>query len=290
MAGDRLLAATRTARRTLRTLEIANSEKSEERLLIGLRAGDARAFVDPARGGRLSRLEVAGLSLLLPESDDPMGWGSFPMAPWAGRVRRGRFRFEGREYELPRNLPPHAIHGTTFTRAWSDERDGRISISLGPAWPWPGRAIQEFVLSATALEMTLEIHADKRPFPASAGWHPWFPRRLARGEEAAVRLDAGAMYRRDGEEIPTGELVSPPPGPWDDCFTQLSRAPAVRWPGAVEVVFRTSLDHFEVYAEPEHALCVEPLTGPPDALNLEPHIVSPGDPLRASVSLEWTLE
>lgn len=247
-------------------------------------------MVDPGRGGRLASLEVAGLILLLPESDDPMRWGCYPMAPWAGRVRRGRFRFGGREYSLPRNLPPHAIHGTTFTRAWSDDGGGRISTSLGPEWPWAGRAVQRFVLSESALEMTLEVHSDDRRFPASAGWHPWFPRRLTRGDEAVVRLDAAAMYRRDAEDIPTGELVTPPPGPWDDCFTRLGAAPGVRWPGAIDLVLRTALDYVVVYDQLEHALCVEPLTGPPDALNLSPRVVAPGDPLRAQVRLEWTLE
>lgn len=255
-----------------------------------LRAGDARAVVDLARGGRLARLEVAGLSLLLPESDDPIRWGCYPMAPWAGRVRRGRFRFDGREYSLPRNLPPHAIHGTVFTRAWDDAGGGRISTSLGPDWPWAGRAVQSFALSESALEMTLEVHADERPFPASAGWHPWFPRRLARGGDAMVSLDAAAMYRRDDEEIPTGELVTPPPGPWDDCFTRLAAAPGVRWPGALDLVLRSSLDHCVVYDQPAHALCVEPLTGPPDALNLAPRVIAPDDPLVARVRLEWTLE
>jgi aldose 1-epimerase len=255
-----------------------------------LRAGDVRAVVDPTRGGRLSRLEVAGLNLLLPQSDEPMGWGCYPMAPWAGRVRRGRFSFDGREYSLPCNMPPHAIHGTTFTRAWDERDDGRIAIALGPDWPWPGRAVQQFELSDGALEMILEIHADDQPFPASAGWHPWFPRQLGRGGEAVVNLDAGAMYRCDGDGIPTGELVAPPPGPWDDCFTQLARAPGVRWPGAIEIVLRTSLEHVVVYDQPAHALCVEPLTGPPDALNLGPRIVAPGDPLRASVRVEWSLE
>jgi galactose mutarotase-like enzyme len=212
------------------------------------------------------------------------------MAPWAGRVRRGRFRFAGQEYRLARNMPPHAIHGTTFTRAWNDEGGGRLSISLGPDWPWPGSAVQQFALSDTGLEMTLEIHADDRAFPASAGWHPWFRRQLERGQEAMVDLDAGAMYRCDGDGIPTGELVAPPAGPWDDCFTQISGTPGVRWPGAIEIRLQTCLEHFVVYDQPEHALCVEPMTGPPNALNLAPRIVAPGDPLRASVRIEWELE
>ena len=152
-----------------------------------LRAGDVCVVIDPARGGRLSKLDIAGLSLLLPETDDPMRWGSYPMAPWAGRVRQGQFRYAGEEYRLPRNLPPHAIHGTTFTRAWDDEGDGRLSIPLGPDWPWPGRAVQQFDLSESALEMTLEVHADDRPFPASAGWHPWDRGRVPRQAASARR-------------------------------------------------------------------------------------------------------
>jgi aldose 1-epimerase len=258
--------------------------------VIELEAGEARACIDPARGGRLARLEVGGLGLLLREQADPMRWGCYPMAPFAGRVRDGRFRFGRREHTLPCNLAPHAIHGTTLLRAWTDEGGGRISTPLGPDWPWPGRAVQRFTLGDDALEMTLEVHAEDAPFPASAGWHPWFPRRLERGGEAVLRLEAGAMYRRDQAGIPTGEFVPPTPGPWDDCFTRITSPPEIRWPGAIEIVLRTALDHFVVYDEPAHALCVEPQTGPPDALNLEPRIVAPGDPLVARVRMEWTLE
>jgi aldose 1-epimerase len=255
--------------------------------VIELHAGNARAVIDLVRGGRLASLTVDGLDLLLPRSDDPMRWGCYPMAPWAGRVRLGRFRFAGQEHSLPLDMPPHAIHGTTYTRAWTDEGGGRLSISLGDAWPWPGRAVQQLTLFEDALEMILEVHADEEPFPASLGWHPWFPRRLTRGGAAEIQLDAAAMYQRDDGHLPTGELVPPPPGPWDDCFTRLRRPPGVRWPGALEITLQSDLEHVVVYDEPEHAVCVEPLTGPPDALNLAPRMVTPGTPLCGRVRLEW---
>ena len=52
---------------------------------------------------------------------DPMSWGCYPMVPWAGRVRRGRFVFADGTYQLPINMAPHAIHGTGFRAAmgWS---------------------------------------------------------------------------------------------------------------------------------------------------------------------------
>ena len=51
--------------------------------------------------------------------------------------------------------------------------------------------------------------------------------------ELELDLDAGAMFRRDDDGITTSDLiVPPPPGPWDDCFTDLRRPPVLRWPGS----------------------------------------------------------
>ena len=61
--------------------------------LLVLEAGDARLTVDPGRG---RADDVASWSavheLLVTEGYGPIRWGSYPMAPWAGRIRDGRFR------------------------------------------------------------------------------------------------------------------------------------------------------------------------------------------------------
>jgi len=255
---------------------------------IVLEAGEARAIVEPEAGGRIASIEVGGLELLVQRQGDPLRWGCYPMAPWVGRVRRGRFRFDGADYSLPLTLPPHAIHGTTYTRPWRDEGGGRLSIDLGETWPYSGRAVQEFAIDAGGLDLRLEVHSDDRPFPASLGWHPWFRRQLERGEPVELSFAARAMYLRDADGIPTGERVPPPPGPWDDCFTEVTEPPSLRWPGALRVTLESSADHWVVYDEPEHAVCVEPQTGPPDALNLAPRVVSPERPLVATARLAWT--
>ena len=249
-----------------------------------LRAGEASAVVDLEHGGRLRSLVVDGLELLRPRAadpGDPMAWGCFPMAPWAGRVRHGRFA----DHRLPINLPPHAIHCTVFTRRW--EHDDDLTIDLGPDWPWPGRAAQRIELTPDALHLRLEVHATDAPFPASCGWHPWFRRRLATGGDAELHFEAGAMWERDAEKIPTGRLVDPPPGPWDDCFTRLAGPPRITWPGALELTIESSCPHVVVFDEPEDALCVEPQTHPPDALNTGAAIVEPGRPLIADATLRW---
>jgi aldose 1-epimerase len=269
-------------------------EVSPDRMLR-LAAPGVEVAVDLVAGGRLASFVVDDRELLLTDGPSPMGWGSFPMAPFAGRVRDGRFEFRGRHHDLPMLMPPHAIHGTVLDRPWRVTDDRTIATELGPAWPFAGRAIQRFDLEAGRFTSRLEVHADE-PMPASIGWHPWFrrmPRRVAGTDAgpaigpAELELDAGAMFRRDAAGIPTRELVEPPPGPWDDCFTDLGRSPVVRWPGFLELTIESDCPVYVVYTIPTDALCVEPQTAPPDALNQSPVVVEPGRPLIAEMAWSW---
>jgi aldose 1-epimerase len=248
---------------------------------MDLSASAVRVSVDERSGGRLASLQVKGHELLVTESKDPMGWGSYPMIPWAGRVRKGRFTFKGGEYQLPINMAPHSIHGTCFTRPWDLNDDGTLGIELGSSWPFGGSALQRFDLTKDRLVCTIEVHNDVRSMPASVGWHPWFRRPVS------LSFAAGKMYLRDDDYIPSGELITPPSGPWDDCFTGVLAPPKLMWPGGPTVTLTSTCDHWVVYDQPSHAVCVEPQTGPPNAFNLWPEIVEPGKPLIASMTYSW---
>lgn len=230
---------------------------------------------------------VDGRELLKTEGYGSFAWGSFPMAPYAGRIRDGVFTFEGRTVRLPITMPPHAIHGTVLDRRWRVVGDGAIETELGPDWPFAGRVVQRFELAADHLTCRLELHADE-PMPASIGWHPWFARRVPDAPEGLeLDFEAGAMYLRDADGIATSRLVTPPPGPWDDCFTDLRRPPVLRWPGVLELTVESGCPDWVVYTVPEDALCVEPQTAPPDAHNTAPTIVQPGRPLVAEMTWRW---
>ena len=259
-----------------------------------LETANARLEVSPVDGGRISSVVVRGSELLVTEGASPMLWGAYPMAPFAGRVRRGRFRFGDRDVQLGLNFPPDAIHGTVFERPWQVDDPTAVSVDLGPGWPFPGRVVQKFALTDDGLDVSLSLHADA-PMPAALGWHPWFRRRLAGAAgrpaepSAPVELefDAAWMYVRDADDIPTGELVEPPPGPWDDCFTGLRSTPRLTWPGVLELEVASSCDHLVVYDQPRDAVCVEPQTAPPDFVNLAPSTTTPGRPLVATMTWRW---
>jgi hypothetical protein len=115
---------------------------------LRLTAPGVAVVVDLVSGGRIASFVVDGHELLLTDGPAPMGWGSFPMAPYAGRIRDGRFEFRGRQHELPLLMPPHAIHGTVLDRPWRVVDHRAITTELGPSWPFGGRAVQQFELAA----------------------------------------------------------------------------------------------------------------------------------------------
>ncbi|HEV8404057.1 MAG TPA: hypothetical protein VGQ31_13585 [Candidatus Limnocylindrales bacterium] len=255
---------------------------------LRLVAPGVEAVVDLAAGGRLASFTIDGHGLLRTSGEGALWWGCYPMAPYAGRVRDATFSFAGRQRRLPARMPPHAIHGPVLDRRWRRLDDRTIETELGPDWPFAGSVVSRFELAADHLTWRLELRADV-PMPASIGWHPWFVRRPAGlDSELELELDAGAMYLRDAAGIATRTLVSPPPpGPWDDCFTDLRRPPVLRWPGFIELTIESDCPDWVVFTEPEDALCVEPQTAPPDALNTAPTVVEPSSPLVAEMTWRW---
>ena len=100
-------------------------------------------------------------------------------------------------------------------------------------------------------------------------------------------LDAGAIYERDADGIATRRTVPPPPGPWDECFTDLRRPPVLRWPGFLELTIESEARDWVVYTEPKEAICVEPQSAPPGALGVDAALVVPGAPLILTMTWTW---
>jgi aldose 1-epimerase len=253
--------------------------------VIELSAGSAASTINPAAGGRIATLNVGGIDLIVgPDPSLPAtGWGIYPMVPWAGRVRRGRFSFEGIDHQLPINFAPHAIHGTGFEQVWDVVAADARSVAMGCRLDWVlgGESEQRIELADDSLTCTLVVRAGERAMPATLGWHPWFVK------PDQVDLQFERMYLRDDDYITDGRTVAPPPPPWDDCFSGLLTTPRL-WIGGVEVSITSDCDFWVVYDMPPYATCVEPQSALPDAFNLGGATsLEPGQELRRTMTIRW---
>ncbi len=258
-----------------------------------LTAGSAVLEVDPVDGGRWTSLRVGDLELLSGAvvAGVPRGvqHGCFVMAPYAGRLGHGRLTWGGRTWQLPLDAPPHAIHGHVFDVPWTVTAPGVLAARLADPWPFPGSVEQHLDLQPDRLDVRVVLRAEQE-MPADLGLHPWFPRRLARGGDVALHVEPRQMYVQGGESLPTGELVTPPGGPYDDCFVGTAAPPRLVWPDALELTITSDHEHWVVFDQLPDAVCVEPQTGPPDAVALGRATTVPaGGELVLAASFAWTV-
>ncbi|GAA3152845.1 aldose 1-epimerase [Streptomyces rameus] len=254
---------------------------------ITLTAGDAEVRVSPGNGGRISGLKVDSLELLR----QGQRYGCFPMVPWCGRIRDGRFLDGGTVRQMPLNSPPHAIHGTARDGDWRTARvsanEAVITHELTDPWPHPGRVTQVVTLAEDALTLTMSVETYDDSFPAQLGWHPWFNRDLG-GSGAQLDFKPAWQEERGDDHLPTGNRIDPKPGPWDDCFGMPGGVDVtLTWPGRLELKVTSREEWVVVYDEQAEAVCVEPQTGPPNGLNTLPRLVTPLEPLEATTTWSW---
>ena len=246
---------------------------------ITLTAGDAEVTVTPGNGGRIGSLRVGGVELLRQGAK----FGCFPMVPWCGRIRDGRFLDGATVRQMPLNSPPHAIHGTARDGAWKTARatadEAVITYDLVEPWPHPGRVTQAFALTGDGLTVTMSVET----------YGDWFHRNLGDGG-ADVRVDFLPAWQeeRGDDHLRTGRRLDPQPGPWDDCFGMPDGVDVtLTWPERLELKVTSREEWAVVYDEQEAAVCVEPQTGPPNGLNTHPRLVTPIEPLEATMTWSW---
>lgn len=258
--------------------------------------------LDAANGGRLSSLKINDLEVIYNDpNEEPTSWGAYPMLPYAGRVNEGRFNFGGADHQLEINHQEHAMHGIGFTSVWRRVGTNHLLLELDERWPFGGTASHRGTLTGNGnlgqLELEIVVSATGSAMPVMVGWHPWFNRQLCVGGEMAdlkiPNFDSAEIYVVDDSMIPTGETISPPaPGPWDHPFRSIEQPIEINWGSQLRLTLQSSCDHWVIYNRPEHALCVEPQSGPPDIFNgdrfdVDQVVLQPGDEVTHTFTLGW---
>ena len=271
--------------------------------------------IDPAAGGRIVSLVIAGNERMLPKAhararEPALYWGCYPMVPWAGRLSRGRIPTPDGEVRLEANLSPSAIHGLGFDREWEivERTETRVTMRCelrGLGWPFGGHALQTLRMRANGLELELWVGGYTKAGPAGLGWHPWFTRPPS--GDLSLRVDGSEVLVVDADLVPTGEVRNVTPiedlrsGPplgdrrLDHVYVRTNGPAIVRWPDLeLRIEYDESLRTVVVHTPPE-GVCVEPQTMWPNAPLLAAAGVSdtgmrtlqPGENLTAAEAWTW---
>ncbi|MEQ7874493.1 hypothetical protein ABDK56_10870 [Sphingomonas sp. ASV193] len=262
---------------------------------IDLASGTARLSLSPANGGTILSWDVDGVPVLRPSPATPaiLDTACFPLLPFANRIARGRFAFEGREIVVPDDpvSPPHALHGVGWRRAWTavEVAGDRAVLRLdhdGSGWPWPFIATEAVSLSDHGLRIGFELtNLGEQAMPVGFGVHPYFP-----SGNATVELDADRRTEIDADALPIGMVdddrfrggrpVAVSTLPFTDHFYATSRPATLRLETGRRLRIDASrLAGFQLYAPVGgDFFCVEPQSHRPNAFAKGDfdEVVSPG--------------
>ena len=266
---------------------------------------DLAIRIVPAAGSNLFSIKAGNLELLAQPPElyllPTLRYGMPILYPTPGRVRNGKFSFDGHDYTFPTPKGPHSIHGFAHYHEWqfdlcsSDQDHATVRtwldwnrhISNYPLFPIDHRIELTYTLDATAITIDVLIeNKGDNPLPCGFGLHPYF-NSLGDRSNAFVRVLADKLLLLTEDRLPTGELksvagtdedlrhgVSLEKLSLDSVYSELQHPEVCNYQ-CLEQKLNVSLSaskeftHLVVFTPPgQPFFCLENLTSSPDAHNL----------------------
>lgn len=285
--------------------------------------GEQRAVVVEVGGG-IRRYDVGDRAVLDPYPRDAICDGAHgaTLIPWPNRLGDGRYSFDGSAYQVPLTEPEknNAIHGFLRWRSWQAREQSPDRVVVGtvlrpqPFYPFTLDVAVEYALDATGLTVrTRATNIGGAACPYATGHHPYLSPGTGRIDDCVLEFGAATrVITDDKRQLPVRDDAVPGTdydfaGPRrldslqiDYAFTDLTRDAAgrayVRLTGTdgrcAQLWADETYPYLEIYtgdtlepARRRQGLGVEPMTGPPNALQSGRQVIrlEPGE----SVTTTW---
>ncbi|MBJ7593961.1 MAG: aldose 1-epimerase family protein [Candidatus Dormibacteraeota bacterium] len=270
---------------------------------IHLRRDGHHAVIVELSGG-VREYEVRGRRLLDGYGEDEMCSGARGqlLVPWPNRLRDGRYRFDGEEYQVPLSEPEkgNAIHGFLRWESWTvaERGDDRVVMehTLHPraGYPFALHMSVEYQVSCDGLSARVTAtNLGSRPCPYGMGVHPYLRVDDESLELSWLEAPGAVRLLTDEQAIPVGtEDVAGTPYDFrtrtrilgtklDTAFTELTRDEQGRawvrlWRGRGDYGVGLWMEHYPYYmlftgdtlpdrARRRRSVGVEPMTCAPNA-------------------------
>ncbi len=278
---------------------------------LTLTCGDLRLTVSPFGASMLGLSRSVGaetqeIITSYSGAKNKVGGQGDVLIPFPGRVRDGRYAFEGREHQMVKNdkETPSAIHGFLRSVIWEQQALSEDAVTFATSfegdahagYPFALRAQVTYTLSRTGFRCEFQIqNIGVGDAPVGAGFHPYLAVGTGLIDDNLLHVPFGSIQEYKNL-LPTGALLPVEGSPFDfrrpraigetvfnTCYLdptrdesglahiRLSNAQTGR---AVTVSLDSSCNYVVLYsgdplpeAHRRRALAIEPMTCGTDALN-----------------------
>lgn len=168
-------------------------------------------------GGSIREYVHGGRPVLDPYALDAMCDGAHgtPLVPWPNRLADGRYRFDGRDYQVALTEPAkrNAIHGFLRWQPWRLLALDREAVTVGATvfpqsgYPFLLEVAVEYRLGPGGLRVTTTAtNAGQVACPFGSGQHPYLSPGAGLVDDAELALDAATRILTDAErQLPVGQ-------------------------------------------------------------------------------------
>jgi aldose 1-epimerase len=244
---------------------------------LSISTGSSTVLVNTL-GAHAASVTLKGEDVIKPSADGNQTHGGIAvLIPYAGRVKRGRYTFEGRRYALPTAAEGHAIHGFAKDVDWRVVEEGRGSVKLrclahGQGYPGRLEVTIAYMVGQRDLSTDCAVkNTGENDCPLVVGFHPFVLARdwhLSTGGRA-FRYELKDRYFPTGRRAPFSFADADPRQSYDDCF-RVAGELRIESEGRSFVIARRGMPYIVMYngkyAE-GRSVAIEPYTGLPDAFN-----------------------
>jgi aldose 1-epimerase len=217
------------------------------------------------------------------------------LVPWPNRIRDGRYRFDGVDYQLPLTEPAglNASHGLVKWARWQCLDRTAASLLMGydlvpqTGYPFELRLRLRYSVSAGGLAVRLTAgNIGSAAAPFGAGFHPFLDLGGVPLDDAELLIPAETVLRTDERQLPVGRLPVAGTafdlrrlGPLgelrlDHGFADLTGSVAVVRTGRrrLELHWDPAFRYLQVFTPPavtpgRTAVAIEPMSCPANAFN-----------------------
>ena len=252
--------------------------------------GDLKATFCLTEGGRLKSLFYKGQPVIqdLEYSAYADSFAASVLFPFANRINKGAYEFDGKKYQLEQNEldRENAIHGLVYDKAFQvnniEETETENSIELyyemknSPAgFPFPFAISLIYKMSNSSFELLVKIeNKSEKAFPFTLGWHPYFV--VDNLNDCVLEFDSLKQILFNQDLITIGISNSFAPVPFslnqpylDHCFVLYNNKVRFKTPNYhVELENTEHSKYLQLYKPAkENRIAFEPMTGISDSFN-----------------------
>lgn len=140
------------------------------------------------------------------------------LSPYPNRIAQGKYTFEDKEYQLPINAAPHALHGLCWNLPFTIKAQllstelAQLTLqadynSLVAGYPFNYHIEIEYRLESTQFTCITRItNTSNQAIPIGDGWHPYFTTG-SNIDKLKLQLPSSKQLELDNSLIPSGKYV-----------------------------------------------------------------------------------